>query len=147
MGKWITLRLYVDDVILISRWLCVDCLMTLPKQDYKHHIKFDLAATSFPSKSGDIIIKYLDSYINILPDKINVFHYNPNLLHLWTLGSLERLKHRAQPCIWSRSETRARTVSDRQGRVSRLHQLRFGLHAYRYCVTLRFVELLQNGYP
>ena len=96
-SKWVTTGRYVDDLLLISRWLCCDCLYSFPTDVYRSHITFDPADPPFPSTIGNYICKYLDTYLYVTEPVVEFFHCNPNQLYLWAPSELQPVKYRSQP--------------------------------------------------
>ena len=60
---WIAIGRYVDDVIVLTRWLCADCVESLITTSYGRAISFDKACDELTVVCAFASVKFLDIYI------------------------------------------------------------------------------------
>ena len=140
---------YVDDILVMSKTLCLACTQKLVTAIYEGTMKFDDSGGRQVFEFGNELqasVKFLDVFVVCDYSVLQFLYANPN--ELWVLGLGERQKHhqRVYSVPFENHEIEL-CIKQLRGRRQRWIQCGLHLYALRYAVLLDVLELLQDLYP
>ena len=146
--EWISICRYVDDLVIISYWVCPACIIEAIPLIYKKVVFFDIANDSAYTYGNLSVVKFLDLWLFVSFDfhgvKFKLSHRNDVFAITGLSSSIA--KNRFPLPIGVNGEKIKRMIQDMKARLSRFKQVHATNNDVVFLFLLDFLELFRLGY-